>query len=66
MTRKDYVKFAEIIVRAKSLDPSRNEQREAGFQIAVDLIKEYMADIFYKDNPAFDYERFYEACEVKQ
>ena len=57
MTRKDYVAVSEIL---------------AGYQLAMidnfwweDLVNDF-ADMFAKDNPNFNRERFTKACEDPQ
>jgi hypothetical protein len=57
MSRKDYRAFASAI---KSL----KEGGEAGFTPSLSLIAETLAGVFSQDNPAFDREKFLEACGV--
>lgn len=58
MTRKDYVKFADAI---------RNFRAERGKEDNADLhVEAFMkicTSIFSADNPRFDSQRFYRACE---
>ena len=51
MTRKDYMRFAEIV-------------REANPSFAPWLASQ-MARVFAEDNPRFDRQRFFTACEVQ-
>lgn len=58
MTRKDYVKFAEMLKGEFAI--SKNEAE----WYRVQGIKFSIADIFAADSLCFDRERFYKACEV--
>ena len=58
MSKKDYVKFAEVIRVAKQRDYEIGAQVLRFFEIEI-------ADLFAADNPRFDRERFAKACEVK-
>lgn len=53
MTKKDYEAFAKIIREAWPT-------RIARFRVAAPI-----ADLCQKNNPRFDRERFYKACDVK-
>lgn len=65
MTRKDYVKLAEAMHR---IDP-----RESGITFEPRVHADYLtqwrcdvdaiSDVLAADNPRFDRERFYRACE---
>ena len=61
MTRKDSVKFAEVI------NAARYRQKESSFPFTQDQIIEYfmveIADILAGDNPRFNRKLFYAACE---
>ena len=59
MTRKDYVKFAEMLSR---LDPGTAKIDAANQH---DKLTIAIAAIFANDNPRFDENRFYKACEPK-
>jgi hypothetical protein len=58
MTRKDYVKFAEMLRQKRQLI-------EDSSSTLLDLTIS-IADIFAQDNPKFDREKFYAACEPKK
>lgn len=47
MTRKDYVAVAKILKAAQSVDDVKTE----------------LAGLFKRENPAFDKDRFFAACE---
>ena len=57
MTRKDYVKFAAV---AKEMAETFGRH---GHWHVVREFEIRMAGIFAADNPRFDRERFYRACE---
>lgn len=57
MTKRDYIKFAEMIrIELKSREP------EISWPTRV-VITRLVADIFANDNPRFNREKFYKACE---
>lgn len=63
MTRKDYVLIAEAIKGAVSYEVEFNSN-EAG----ADALKKFsvtLASLLLADNPRFDANRFFDACEVK-
>ena len=63
MTRKDYVLIAEAIKGAVSYETEFNSN-EAG----ADALKKFsvtLASLLLADNPRFDVNRFFDACEVK-
>ena len=59
MTRKDYVKFAQAIKREREIDG-----KDA--LTATKFWQSLIANIFEQDNPQFDREKFYQACEPKK
>lgn len=62
MTRKDYVLIAEAIKGAVSYEMEFNNN-EAG----ADSLKKFsvtLASLLMADNPRFDVNRFFDACEV--
>jgi len=59
MSRKDYVKFAEMLSKNY---PSVDNGGEA---YQHERLQKEIADIFAGDNPRFDRQRFYSACEPK-
>ena len=61
MTRKDYVKFAEMLARVRL----QAQDKHVEFNYGINRMQVEIADIFASDNPRFDRERFYEACEPK-
>jgi len=63
MTRRDYVKFAEVI------RVGEYRVKHGGADVLMDVVryfKEEIADIFASANPRFDRERFYASCEPKK
>ena len=57
MTKRDYIKFAEVIrVIIKSREPQITPAVRA-------FITQSIADIFAEDSPRFNREKFYKACE---
>ena len=61
MTRKDYVKFSELIRRAKLRETLPEE-----FPPVMEFIEAEISNIFAEDNPRFDAERFARACEYEE
>jgi hypothetical protein len=62
MTRKDYVMIAEAIQGAVNYEQNFNNN-EAG----ADAIKKFsvtLSALLLADNPRFDVNRFFDACEV--
>lgn len=59
MTRKDYQKFAEMLKKQMEEVPYSHAYIMQG------TIKE-IADIFQRDNPRFNRQRFYEACGLEE
>ena len=67
MTRKDYIAIAEALSRARpdNIDP-------IVIRCPVDAWDQWLrdrrrlADALYADNPRFDRDRFYSACEGKE
>ena len=60
MTRKDYVKIAEVL-------RSANETHgKHGHWHVVHEIEQKLANVLAEDNPRFDRERFYKACEPQE
>ena len=59
MTRKDYIKFADMIrIEVRQREPEISPAARACFT-------RFVADIFERDSSQFDRERFYRACEPK-
>jgi hypothetical protein len=66
MTKKDYVKFAQMFktkmdATQQALDSGAGE-RATGYSMAIYDIAGDMARIFADDNPLFDSDRFLKAC----
>jgi len=57
MSRKDYVKFAEML---RGLPDGMSHTRHVVYWTDV---RDRIADIFAVDNPRFDRERFEKACK---
>jgi hypothetical protein len=63
MTRKDYVLIAEAIKGAVNYEQNFNNN-EAGAE-ALQKFSVMLSALFMADNPRFDANRFFDACEVK-
>lgn len=63
MTRKDYVLIAEAIKGAVSYEAEFNNN-EAGAE-ALKKFSVTLSALLLSDNPRFDVNRFFDACEVK-
>lgn len=61
MTKKDYKKFAEFWKDVELPD----SEHMSGYQLQAMLVKRF-ADILATDNPRFDRERFYKACQINE
>lgn len=59
MTKKDYVKFAQVIRREREIDGEDALTATKFWQSTI-------ANIFAQDNPKFNREKFYAACEPKK
>lgn len=57
MTRKDYVAIAAALAKEK---PGTNWDRNKMVQWELDTVA--IADVFARDNPRFDRQRFLSAC----
>jgi hypothetical protein len=62
MTKKDYIKFAELI-QTTHKRITATEARPYNSRYAVNEITNGLADILAADNPRFDRGRFILACE---
>ena len=61
MTRKDYIIIANsLLITRKGYSRAWNPDAS----LAFDMVCENLADVFTKDNPKFDREKFLEACGV--
>lgn len=66
MTKKDYIKAAELVVREFGAHTSLSNQLDAaggpdGVEVRQAVV-ELLAEIFSADNPRFDADRFRSAC----
>ena len=64
MTRKDYVKFAELL-RVAKFRCKLAENYFGSPEALIEFFELELADIFAVDNPNFDRKRFSKACEPK-
>lgn len=65
MTRKDYEKFARML-RLDLDDTKRFAQRvQADNRLAIVYAADLAARVFREDNPAFNRERFMQACGLE-
>lgn len=63
MTKKDYTAFAGMMKGfTSSIRPKSGDEGDIVFACTVEEIAFDMADIFAKDNPRFDREKFLKAC----
>jgi hypothetical protein len=63
VTKKDYVRLAEIV--SKRLDDAKGRGMRSGREEAVKAITQFaldLCDLFVLDNPRFDKARFLKAC----
>lgn len=66
MARRDYIKFAALIVsELKLIQNSKDDVFKIRATHIIDSIRVSIADIFANDNPRFNRQRFYRACEPK-
>lgn len=67
MTKKDYIKFADMIAQAKSdaIWFEKNQDYLAQRMFQISLIQDDMIALFKSDNPNFDETRFNEYIERK-
>ena len=54
MTKKDYVKFADLLIRIYKTTKTEKEQE------ILEMIRNGIADIFFDDNNNFNYDKFNE------
>jgi len=68
MTRKDYVVIADAFALTRPVDrgvlPQSSDKPERILRNQWLVDREYVANAFADDNPAFDRLRFYEATEA--
>ena len=67
MTKKDYVKIADVIAYNRNntgLAPGQwtSDDTLAGYLVALNDVAYMMADKMQQDNPRFDRARFLKAC----
>ena len=63
MTRKDYVAFAALIKSHMTGDLEHETSHQNDMKVSG--MARDMADLFSRDNPRFDRERFLKACGVQ-
>lgn len=61
MTKKDYEKFADMLLGYRCCNLDEDGDRV----ISVLGVAQDIADIFAADNPRFDRERFLQACGIE-
>lgn len=68
MTKKDYIKFATLLQKARmrNTNDTINELHKLYVDSALIELIDDLTVMFKQDNPAFDKERFISACEVKK
>lgn len=62
MTKRDYIKFAKMLASEQATARIGHTIHQC---VIVEYIKVLIADIFAHDNPRFNREKFYRACEPK-
>ncbi len=60
MSRQHYVAVAAVLAGDRACAANDAERR------LIDNIARSLAQVFRRDNPSFDYDRFYEAVGVEQ
>ena len=58
MIKKDYIKFADMLVETYKLIEERNGKERDIEESVLEYIRERIAQIFIKDNPCFNYDKF--------
>lgn len=64
MSKKDYQAIARLIHEVRSGNPAFTQHFDGRPDSPADEITKGLGDIFRRDNPRFDRERFVEACET--
>lgn len=63
MTKKVYVAFAKLLADAKHKVREVETGKHLGMRsLLLEDLTEEIAELFAADNPAFDFDRFYEAA----
>lgn len=68
MSKKDYIKFANMVkalVNETKSPLTPNAARESEQLLYCSIFSNKMADIFAQDNPLFDRDRFLKACGLQ-
>lgn len=65
MTKKDYQAIAAIFVKYDSDPESDTDAFDAGHTTAVRDIAWQLCEVFKRDNPRFNRERFLAACGIE-
>jgi hypothetical protein len=66
MTKKDYVKFADMIAERKAfIIAMTHDQFYIGYDSAIFDVQWFITDIFKSDNPSFDSDRFNQYIDNK-
>ena len=61
MTKKDYILIAKILKENRRLiKEAQKEKRKLTIDGVVNAIERDIADVFFNDNPRFDYDKFME------
>lgn len=63
MTRKDYVKLAKVVREASVCRSHCEDHNCTDKQDVIDFFKLELSQVLAADNPRFDRERFYWACD---
>ena len=70
MTKKDYIKFAALLQKARmnieknTLEKDYTSTESYLLQKQIDYLRDDMITMFMADNPRFDGVKFAKACEV--
>lgn len=66
MSRKHYTEVAKIVRDNVEFAGRQVSDHGASYAVGVSAVARDLADMFRKDNPAFDRSRFYMACGLNK
>lgn len=62
MTKKDYIKIADVIKKHRGTEPYLTDNENRLISLATEDIAQDLAVVFASDNDKFDQDKFLEAC----
>lgn len=65
MTKKDYVKIADVLRERLSVNPAHSKEGSGWYRKGIELVAGDLAIVLTLDNPRFDRARFYKACGLE-